>query len=208
MRHLKITTALLATFIVAVVTSGCSGQSGSSGDLGSASQSQSAKSTVYWTSQEGGRTIIKEQIVTRPQLDAVLLARHSGAAAPATGPERIATAQQAVTIGVADWANACQNFEWFLVTSAPDGGGDFFCGHYEEPFTTSGVAMPFVPQWYDRSSTHMFSLCTSASNCFVGDGACSFTTNWLSVGKGFGGGNINPPSNVLFFNSQIAPLVC
>jgi hypothetical protein len=213
MNNIKGWCTLSAALTALLAVAGCSGQAGSSVGPEGTAQSQSEQLMVYWTSYEGGHVLVNQQPATRAEIDAILAAR--SAAKPNVGTatassEHLGNSQQAITTGSTSWS-ICSDYATFLVTSGSNGSGSIFCGSYQDPFSTTGIPMPFVPQWFDLSDAAMFSLCTSASNCFAGDGACSFTTNWITVPAGFDnnvGNNINPPPTVLFINGQREPLVC
>lgn len=218
MKSIKVLHTLFFVLPATLAMAGCTAAPATALDSEGTVQPQGGEVKVYWTASQGGRVVINETSVTQAEMKAVLAARASGtkvapAGSPAAGSsERVGTSQQAITTGSQDWANVCSNFDSFLVTSGSNGSGDsFFCATYADPFSTTGIPIPFVPQWFDPSDANMFSLCTSQFDCFAGDGACSFTTNWLTVPAGFDnnvGTNINPPPSVLFLNGQSAPLVC
>jgi len=191
--------------LAAVALVGCGGYGAES----DAARADDELVTVYWKS--GPNDNIRQITVSRAAVNDMLALRtkrRQAAELAHTGD--VGRSQEALTTGSTDWANVCSQFNSFLVTSAANSGGDFFCAVYSEPFSRTGIAMPFVPQWFDRSSTHWFSLCTSASNCFVGDGPCFGLPPpvWNAYSPGFGGGNISPPGTVLFINSQVEPLIC
>lgn len=202
------------SLLAGIALAACSAEPGNGADSGNGSETGAAKAddalvTVYWNT--GTSDVIHRTTVRRSEVNEMLALRASQRRAAELGQTAdIARSQEALTTGSTDWANVCKWYNSFLVTSAADAGGDFFCAVYSEPFSSTGIAMPFVPQWYDRSSTHWFSLCTDASNCFVGDGPCFGLPPpvWNAYSPGSGGGNISPPSNVLYINSQVEPFIC
>ncbi len=211
MNKTKVAIPALITTTLTFALAGCAGEAGAPTET---SAGHDALVNVYWTNVTNGRKVVNHTSATRAEVDAMLAARAEGKKAvglPDVAAGSLGVSREAVTTGSTDWANACVSYEWFLVTSAPDAGGDIFCAHYDAPFTHDGIAMPFVPAWYDASYAAYFSICTSASDCFLG--ACNgpFTTNWVSVAPGYDGGagvNISPPSNAVYINGQLRPMTC
>ncbi len=214
MNKLKFATALTIATTLTFALAGCGSEPGAAGEPTQPAVGQDALVSVYWTSVTKDQTVMNHTSVTRAEVDAMLAARAEGKiaqAAPGATAGSLGVSRQALTTGSTDWASACSSYEWFLLTSASDAGGDIFCAHYDDPFTTTGISMPFVPAWYDPSTAAYFSLCTSASECFFGDSDCPFTTNWLTVAPGYDanvGVNISPPSNVVYINGQVFQRIC
>jgi hypothetical protein len=214
MNKLKFATALTLAITLTFALAGCGSEPDAAREATEPAAGQDALVTVYWTTSSKARTVLNHASVTRAEVDAMLDARAHGKqalAAPDATAGSLGVSRQAVTTGSTDWASACSSYEWFLATSASDAGGDIFCAHYADPFTSSGIAMPFVPAWYDPSTAAYFSLCSSASDCFFGDSDCPFTTNWLTVPPGYDanvGVNISPPSNVFYINGQTFQHIC
>jgi hypothetical protein len=151
---------------------------------------------LYFTEADaGGEPVVRERRIDRRQAREIIDARAERRDIRWFGPAGGGLEPQ--TVGSIDWASACQFYDWTLITSASNGGGDLFCARASSNF--AAVVTPFVPRYIDLSVTHHTDLCTGDNGgCF--HFTCGGTGNqvWRTFGLGFHTENLSPPSNVRY----------
>jgi hypothetical protein len=157
--------------------------------------------TVYWAVDENGKTVTKSEQISKQQARDLLAQRAANKAAHLRG-EAQAIGSVAGTIWSNNWQASCQWYDWFLLTSGPDGTGNIFCAKAVGGGAGPAAMVPFVPAYFDRSNTYINSLCTSDDSncgvweCFIGSSV------WRYWYPGYETGNISPPSSARYVVSQ------
>jgi hypothetical protein len=156
--------------------------------------------TVYWSSNENGNTVTRSEQISKQQAQDLLAKRAANKAAYLRG-EAQAIDSLAGTVWSNNWQASCQHYQWFLLTSGPNGTGNIFCAKYAGG-QSPAAHVPFVPAYFDRSNTYINSLCTADDSecgvweCFIGSSVWNY---WY---PGYETGNISPPSSARYVVAQ------
>lgn len=201
------------TLVLGSCIAACDGQTEPAADNTSQSAPQSASIHIYWTAvNESGKNLIRGDVISARQKDALMAARKANAKRAAAGDESARSGHlKASTVGSQDW-NDCQYYDWLLFTSDSDGSGSIFCatinGTNTDPY---GIAMPFWPAWWDPSWYHSGLMCRN-SFCHPQPPYCGY---WSAVDEVYlfeqassGGGNLNGPSTAPAYISVDPPTSC
>jgi hypothetical protein len=157
---------------------------------------------LYWQApdENSGQLVLHHKDITAKEKAQLFAARDQQRLAAGSVDPSVAKVARANTISSTDWASACGWWDWFLVSSAANRGGDIFCGHFsDDVHTNASVTIPFVPRYYETSDRNWGFLCTGefSCGCSFGCGPSNWGLNvWSAFPPGMFTGNINPPSNV------------
>jgi len=198
----------IGALLLALVAGACAGpeEEGAVNVTSPAAGSSESMTTIYWSDQEDGRPVIRQEQITRAQADDLLARRAANKAARLAGkPEHRG---QALTLGSTSWMD-CQFYEWFLVTSGQDQSGQIFCTKWGGSGAPWSIELPWIPAYYDRSTSFINTMCSDSASCGVWD--CGPGSNNVRVfypNQTPQTENYMPPSKRVFIVSQASAFPC